>query len=117
MKRIYSVGEPLNPDVIYWAENILGAKVFDYYRQTETGSQIIANRSDVPLVRGAISKAVEGVEISIIDEKVRELLPNEIGDIAVKPNLSSLFKSYWNFPGATRACFRGGWYITRDRGK
>jgi acetyl-CoA synthetase len=117
LKRIYSVGEPLNPEVIGWAENIFGAEVFDNYWQTETGSQIIANRPDVPLVRGAMGKAVEGVEVSIIDEKGRELPPNEVGDIAVKPNLSSLFKGYWNFPEATRACFRAGWYITRDRGK
>jgi acetyl-CoA synthetase len=59
LKRIYSVGEPLNPEVISWAENIFGAKVFDNYWQTETGSQIIANRPDVPLVRGAMGKAVE----------------------------------------------------------
>jgi acyl-coenzyme A synthetase/AMP-(fatty) acid ligase len=31
--------------------------------------------------------------------------------------LTSLFKGYWNFPEATRACFRAGWYVTRDRGK
>jgi acetyl-CoA synthetase len=117
LKRIYSVGEPLNPEVISWAEKVFGARVFDNYWQTETGSQIIANRPDVPLVRGAMGKAVEGVEVSIIDEKGRELPPNEIGDIAVKPNLSSLFKGYWNFPEATRACFRAGWYITRDRGR
>lgn len=117
LKRIYSVGEPLNPEVINWAENVFSARVFDNYWQTETGSQIIANRPDVPLVRGAMGKAVEGVEVSIIDEKGRELPPNEIGDIAVKPNLSSLFKGYWNFPEATHACFRAGWYITRDRGK
>lgn len=117
LRRIYSVGEPLNPEVISWAENIFGAKVFDNYWQTETGSQIIANRPDVPIVRGAMGKAVEGVEVSIIDEKGCEMPPNEIGDIAVKPNLSSLFKGYWNFPEATRACFRAGWYITRDRGK
>ncbi|MBS1796988.1 MAG: AMP-binding protein [Acidobacteria bacterium] len=117
LKRIYSAGEPLNPEVIEWAEKTFGAKVYDNYWQTETGSQIIANRPDVPLVRGAMGKAVDGVQVAIIDEKGRELPPNEIGDIAIKPNLSSLFKGYWNFPEATRACFRAGWYITRDRGK
>lgn len=117
LKRIYSVGEPLNPEVIDWAEKIFGAKVFDNYWQTETGSQIIANRPDVEIVRGAMGKAVEGVHVSVIDQNGRELPAGEVGDIAVKPNLSSLFKGYWNFPEATRACFRSGWYITRDRGK
>lgn len=117
VKRIYSAGEPLNPEVISWAENVFGAEVYDNYWQTETGSQIIANRPNMNIIRGAMGKAVEGVQVAIIDEKGRELPPNEIGDIAIKPNLSSLFKGYWNFPEATRACFRGGWYITRDRGK
>lgn len=117
LKRIYSAGEPLNPEVIGWAEKVFGAKVFDNYWQTETGSQIIANRPGVEIVRGAMGKAVEGVHVSIIDQNGRELPVGEVGDIAVKPTLSSLFKGYWNFPEATRACFRSGWYITRDRGK
>lgn len=40
-----------------------------------------------------------------------------VGDIAVRPTLESLFKGCWNFPEATRECFRAGWYITRDRGR
>lgn len=117
LRRIYSAGEPLNPEVIGWAERVFGAQVFDNYWQTETGSQIIANRPNVPIIRGAMGKAVEGVHVSIIDANGRELPVGEVGDIAVKPNLTSLFKGYWNFPEATRACFRAGWYITRDRGK
>lgn len=39
------------------------------------------------------------------------------GVVAIRPTLTSFFKAYWNFPEATRACFRAGWYITRDRGK
>lgn len=117
LRRIYSAGEPLNPEVIDWAERIFGAKVFDNYWQTETGSQIIANRPNEKIVRGAMGKAVEGVHVAIIDQNGREIGANEVGDIAVKPNLSSLFKGYWNFPEATRACFRSGWYVTRDRGR
>ena len=64
-----------------------------------------------------MGKAVEGVEVAIIDQNGNELPSGKVGDIAVKPSLSSLFKGYWNFPEATRACFRSGWYITRDRGK
>lgn len=118
LKRIYSVGEPLNPEVITWAERVFGgAQVYDNYWQTETGSHVIANRPGERVVRGAMGKAVEGVEVAIIDENGHELPTGEVGDIAVKPNLPSLFKGYWNFPEATRACFRSGWYITRDRGK
>ena len=117
LRRIYSVGEPLNPEVATWAERIFNARVFDNYWQTETGSFVIANRPNLTAKRGAMGKAVGGVHVSIVDENGSEVPAGSIGDIAIKPSLSSLFKGYWNFPEATRACFRAGWYITRDRGK
>lgn len=117
LRRIYSVGEPLNPKVSAWAERIFNARVFDNYWQTETGSFVIANRPNLPVKPGAMGKAVRGAHVSIIDEDGSEVPCGTVGDIAIKPNLSSLFKGYWNFPEATRACFRAGWYITSDRGK
>jgi len=117
LRRIYSVGEPLNPEVIAWAERMFDAQVFDNYWQTETGSFVIANRPNMPVKRGAMGRAVEGVHVSIIDSAGREVPNGIVGDIAVRPTLTSLFKGYWNFAEATRACFRAGWYITRDRGR
>jgi len=117
LRRIYSVGEPLNPEVSVWAERTFGAQVFDSYWQTETGSFIIANSPRIEKMRGAMGKAVEGVEVAIIDQHGEEVPNNVIGDIAIRPTLTSLFKGYWNFPEATRTCFRAGWYITRDKGR
>jgi len=117
LRRIYSVGEPLNPEVSSWAEQTFGAEVFDSYWQTETGSFIIANRPNIKKKRGAMGKAVDGVEVSIIDNQGSEVPNGTIGDIAIRPTLTSLFRGYWNFPEATRVCFRAVWYITRDKGK
>lgn len=117
LRRIYSVGEPLTAEVIEWAERTFGVPVYDNYWQTETGSLVIANRPGVPVRRGSMGKPVTGVAAAIIDEHGQELPAGMIGDIAIRPTLSSLFKGYWNFPEATRACFRAGWYITRDRGR
>ena len=117
LRRIYSAGEPLNPEVIAWAERVFAAEVFDNYWQTETGTHVIANRPGVKVRRGSMGKAVEGVQVSIIDSHGREQPNDTVGDIAVRPTLRSLFKGYWNFPEATRNCFRAGWYVTRDRGK
>ncbi len=117
LRRIYSAGEPLNPEVIAWAERVFAAEVFDNYWQTETGTHVIANRPGVEVRRGSMGKAVEGVQVSIIDSHGREQPNDTVGDIAVRPTLRSLFKGYWNFPEATRDCFRAGWYVTRDRGR
>ncbi len=117
LRRIYSVGVPLNPEVISWAERTFDAQVYDNYWQTETGSFIIANRPNLAVRRGAMGKAVEGVQVAIIDNAGSEVPNGIVGDIAIRPTLTSFFKGYWNFPEATRACFRAGWYITRDRGR
>lgn len=117
LRRIYSVGEPLNPEAIAWVERVFGVPVYDNYWQTETGSQVIANRPGVPVRRGSMGRPVPGVAVGIIDHAGREQPPGVVGDIALRPSLTSLFKGYWNFPEATRACFRAGWYITRDRGR
>ena len=117
LKRIYSAGEPLNPEVLEWAERTFNAEVFDNYWQTETGSLIIAGRPNMPIKRGSMGKAVDGVDVSIIDAHGKEVPNGIIGDIAIRPTLTSLFKGYWNFPEATRVCFRAGWYVTRDKGR
>ena len=64
-----------------------------------------------------MGKAFDGVEVSIIDNQGSEVPNGTIGDIAIRPTLTSLFRGYWNFPEATRVCFRAVWYITRDKGK
>ena len=46
LRSIFSVGEPLNPEVIHWGENHLHRTIYDTWFQTETGSILIANRSD-----------------------------------------------------------------------
>jgi acetyl-CoA synthetase len=117
LRRIYAVGEPLNAEVIAWVERAFQVPVYDNYWQTETGSQVIANRPGIPIKRGSMGRAVPGVYAAIIDERGRELPAETVGDIAIRPTLSSLFKGYWHFPEATRACFRAGWYVTRDKGR
>lgn len=83
LRRIYSVGEPLNPEVIAWAERVFDAPIYDSYWQTETGSQVIANRPGIIVRRGSMGKAVSGVHAAVIDERGREVADGTIGDIAI----------------------------------
>jgi acetyl-CoA synthetase len=116
LQRIYSVGEPLNAEVVEWARETFGVPVYDTYWQTETGAHVIANRPGLPVKPGRMGRPVDGVEAAIVDDFGREIGSGEIGSIAIRPTLNSLFKGYWNFPEATQKCFRNGWYMTRDRG-
>jgi len=47
LRHIYSVGEPLNPEVIYWARRLLKRDIYDTWFQTETGAIMIAIDPDL----------------------------------------------------------------------
>lgn len=116
LNRLYSVGEPLNTEILRWAEDKFGVPVFDTYWQTETGTHLIANRPGLRTKAGSMGCPVPGVEAAIADDTGHEVGPNTVGSIVVRPSLVSLFKGYWNFPETTQASFRNGWYVTGDRG-
>lgn len=44
LRRIYSVGEPLNPEILGWSRRVLGRDVYDTWWQTETGGIMISNK-------------------------------------------------------------------------
>lgn len=115
LRRIGSVGEPLNPEVIGWSKRVFGVEVHDTYWQTETGSIVIANYGKAPIKPGSMGRAVPGIQAAIIDEEGNALPAHEVGEIALVPNFPSFFKGYWNKPSSTRKCFRNGWYVTHDR--
>ena len=53
--------------------------------------------------------------IEIIDEDGHPCAPGEIGDIAVRKDLPSLFKHYYKDEERTKKAFRGNYYLTGDR--
>ena len=42
LRHIFSVGEPLNPEVIHWARRTLNREIYDTWFQTETGAILIS---------------------------------------------------------------------------
>ncbi|PXA44215.1 AMP-binding protein, partial [Staphylococcus pseudintermedius] len=43
VRSIFSVGEPLNPEVIKWANKVYGKRVPDTSGMTDTGGHLIVN--------------------------------------------------------------------------
>jgi len=115
LRHIASVGEPLNPEAIVWAEKNLKLPIHDNYWQTETGSIVIANYPSMDIKPGSMGKPIPGIRAGIIDEKGIELPPGKEGDLALKPNFPSLMKTIWNNEEKFKGYFRDGWYITGDR--
>jgi len=67
LRLIYSVGEPLNPEVIRWAIKVFGQPIHDTWWMTETGMQLIANYPSMSVRPGSMGKPFPGVAATILD--------------------------------------------------
>jgi acetyl-CoA synthetase len=110
-----SVGEPLNPEAIFWGQEALGMPIHDNWWQTETGAILIANYPVLPIRPGSMGKPLPGIHAAIIDDQGNELGPGEEGDLAVEPGWPSMFQAYWHDEERYNSRFQNGWYLTGDR--
>ena len=116
LRHIASVGEPLNPEAIWWALDALALPFHDTWWQTETGSMAIVNYPVLDIKPGSMGKPFPGVKAAIVDENGKELRANKEGDLALKPKtVPSLMKTIWNNPEKFDSYFSNGWYLSGDR--
>ncbi len=117
LRHIFSVGEPLNPEVIHWGRSLLQHDIHDTWFQTETGAIMISNRPGVEIRPGSMGIPVPGMEAAIVGDG-GELLPDgELGNLCLKPGWPSMFITYLNNDEIYRQKFRNGWYQTGDTAK
>jgi acetyl-CoA synthetase len=125
LRHIGSVGEPLNPEVVVWAQQTFDRPVLDNWWQTETGAIMIGNRPDVPVRPGSMGLPLPGVEATVLargedgrvlvdDYEVAELGPGGTGELALRPGWPSMFRTYLGEQERYERCFVGGWYLTGD---
>lgn len=114
LRHLASVGEPLNPEPIYWGLKAFGLPFHDNYWQTETGGIMIANYPCLPIKPGSMGKPFPGIKVHIVDDKGKEVKENEVGNLALEPNWPSLMKEIWRRPKKYQSYFLNGLYITGD---
>ncbi len=127
LRHLASVGEPLNPEAIYWGLRVFGLPFHDNWWQTETGGILIANYPCLDIKPGSMGKPVPGVVAGIVDDKGKELTANKIGNLAIKPGWPSMMKKIWRRPEKYKSYFIKGlachergvkqrveWYISGD---
>jgi acetyl-CoA synthetase len=126
LRFVASVGEPLNPEVVLWGDDVLGLPIHDNWWQTETGGIMIANLAGLDIRPGSMGRPLPGVEVAILRrgadgraavtdgavEVVEE--PGVEGELALRPGWPSMFRGYLHDDARYRACFAGGWYLTGD---
>ncbi|MBN1530019.1 MAG: acetate--CoA ligase [Thermoleophilaceae bacterium] len=125
LRFIASVGEPLNPEAVVWAEDALGLPIHDNWWQTETGGIMISNYACMEIRPGSMGKPLPGVRAGILardddgdlllrDGEPEEVGPGVEGELALRPGWPSMFRAYLGEEERYRRCFAGGWYRTGD---
>ncbi len=116
-----SAGEPLNPEVINWAQSRFGVPIHDHYGQTELG--MIINNHHLPEIRnelkpGSMGLAMPGFRAVVVSEDGQELGPGLEGQLAIDTHASPLnwFSGYWKDKARTmeRYTLDGRYCLTGD---
>ena len=119
LRFVASVGEPLNPEAVWWGEEVLGLPIHDNWWQTETGGIMIANLPALDIKPGSMGKALPGVEALIVSRgdggRVEEVGEDDVvGELALRGRWPSLFRGYLGQEERYRKCFAGERYLTGD---
>lgn len=115
LKRIFSVGEPLNPEVIAWARKAFGVEIYDTWFQTETGAITITNRPGIVVKPGSMGVPHATVKAMTLNDSGNEACDGETGDLALVPDMPSFFTGYWKKDEVYKSRFKNGRYLTGDR--
>jgi acetyl-CoA synthetase len=114
LRVITSGGEPVNPEVVRWAERVLRCPIHEVWGQTEMGVTTCNHHGlSHPMKVGSIGKASPGFSFAILDDELNPLPAGKVGVMAVDRTRSPLFffNGYWQ---AETPAIRGNWYVTGD---
>lgn len=116
LRHLCSVGEPLNPEAIWWSLEAIGLPFHDTWWQTEQGSITIPNYAVMDIKPGSMGKPLPGVVAAIIDDEGQEVPQGEEGNLALKAStVQALMKQIWGNEEKFRSYFIGEWYLSGDR--
>lgn len=114
LDRMYSVGEPLNPEIYFWGKEVLSCEIYDNWFQSETGSIMITNKPGQPVKPGSMGKPLSYIDAFILDEDMLPITGKEQGHLCLKKGWASMFRTYINKEELYQAKFEDSAYITGD---
>ena len=114
LKRVYTVGEPLDPNLVIWGRKIFHCEIYDTWFQTETGSIMIANRPGLEVKPGSMGKPLPYLEAAILESKDTPLPDNTQGLLCVHKPWNSMFREYVGNPVVYQNKFLGEFYSSGD---
>jgi len=114
LRHLASVGEPLNPEAVWWGLKAFDLPFHDNWWQTETGGILIANYPSMNIKPGSMGKPIPGIKAAVVNDKGKALPAKKIGHLAIKPPWPSMMKAIWRRPKKYKSYFKKGWYISGD---
>jgi acetyl-CoA synthetase len=119
LRFIASVGEPLNPEAVWWGQEELGLAIHDNWWQTETGGIMIANTPAFDIKPGSMGRPLPGVDACITrrndDGSIGVVAEPEVeGELALRRGWPAMLRGYLNNEERYRKCFAGDLYLTGD---
>jgi acetyl-CoA synthetase len=104
LRTVASGGEMVGEETAAWCGERLGARLNEFYGQTEA-NLLIGNCAAWPARPGSMGRAYPGHVLRVTD-----------GEVEVKVDGDPVaFLGYWRDPDATAEKVRGGWLATGDR--
>ncbi|MBK7673612.1 MAG: acetate--CoA ligase [Candidatus Accumulibacter sp.] len=119
LRFIASVGEALNPEAVWWGQDVLGRPIHDNWWQSETGGIMIGNTAAQDIKPGSMGRPLPGIAAHVVRHQEGEPVtvieaPDTIGELALETGWPSMFRGYLDQPARYRECFAGNLYLTGD---
>jgi acetyl-CoA synthetase len=127
LRFIASVGEPLNPEGVWWGQEVLGLPIHDNWWQTETGGIMVANTVAADIKPGSMGRPLPGGQAFVVQRRIEndetvgvDLIdtPDTEGELALLAGWPSMFRGYLGNEARYRRCFvdspAGRLYLTED---
>jgi long-chain acyl-CoA synthetase len=107
-------GAPIDQEVAREFEDVFGVAVLEGYGLSETSPVVAFRTPDIPRKKGSVGRAIDGVDICVVDQERQRVIPGEIGEVVVKGH--AVMKGYLHDARATHETIRDGWLHTGDVG-
>lgn len=114
IETIISMGEPLNPAVIDWAEERFGVSILDAYGTSETYGMTVTNYNFEEIKPGSMGRPHPGIDVKVVEPgTMNEVESGEVGEVAIG-DFPCRFLEYWERPEKTKNTMKDGYVMTSD---